>query len=294
MATVVAKTSSRQAERAALLQRGTEEHYEDAPLYDLEYEDREDDVRWYRELAHDRADGHNPAILELGAGTGRVTCPLAEDGHRVIALDRMPAMLERLRQKLEGTAHADRVTVMEGDMRNLRLADASVGLVMAPFNGLMHLYAHQDLLSCFREVYRVLAPGGVFAFDVQLPDLEWLMWDPDKRHAITRFRHPTTGENLVYSTNHTYDPATQICHVRIYYDRAPPRGRKFTPPPRPLRLVHLAHRQIFPEELRGLVASADLKLESLSGDFEDLPLRTGVESQVAVCCKPRGRLARRA
>jgi hypothetical protein len=150
----------------------------------------------------------------------------------------------------------------------------------------MHLYRHEDLLTCFREVNRVLSPGGVFAFDVQLPDLEWLMWDPDKRHAVTRFRHPTSGEDLVYSTNHTYDPATQICHVRIYYDKAPARGRKFKPPPRPKRLVHLAHRQIFPEELRGLVAGAGLELESLTGDFEDLPLRTGVESQVVVCRKP--------
>jgi len=291
---VVAETTSRRAERDALLQRGTYEHYQDAPLYDLEYQDREDDVRWYRELARDTADGLDTPILELGAGTGRVACPLAEDGHRVIALDRMPAMLELLRQKLVGTPHADRVTVMEGDMRDLPLADASVALVMAPFNGLMHLYTHRDLLSCFREVQRVLTPGGVFAFDVQLPDLDWLMWDPDKRHAVTRFRHPTTGEDLVYSTNHTYDPATQICHVRIYYDRASPRGRKFKPPPRPLRLVHLAHRQIFPEELRGLVISAGLELESLSGDFEDLPLRIGVESQVAVCRKPRDRFARRA
>jgi ubiquinone/menaquinone biosynthesis C-methylase UbiE len=282
----VAETSSRRTERAKLLQRGTEEHYKDAPLYDFEYQDREDDVRWYRELACDRSGKGGTTILEIGAGTGRVSCPLAEDGHRVIALDRMPAMLERLREKLEGTPHADRVSVMEGDMRDLPLADASVDLVLAPFNGLMHLYTHHDLLSCLREVHRVLASGGVFAFDVQLPDLDWLMWDPDKRHAVTRFRHPATGEDLVYSTNHTYDPATQICHVRIYYDRAPPRGRKFRPPPRPLRLVHLAHRQIFPEELRGLVAHAGLELESLSGDFEDLPLRSGVESQVAVCRKP--------
>jgi ubiquinone/menaquinone biosynthesis C-methylase UbiE len=269
-----------------VLERGTREHYEDAELYDFEYADREDDVRWYRALARKRARTAACTILELGAGTGRIAAPLAKDGHAVIAVDRSPDMLARLRGKLAGRTHGRRVTVVQGDMLELPVADASVGLVIAPFNGLMHLYHHHDLLRCFAEVARVLIPGGTFAFDVQLPDLDWLTWDPDERHSVTRFRHPSTGEALVYSTNHTYDPATQICHIRIYYDDAPPRGHKFRPPSRPRRLVHLAHRQIFPEELRGLVTAVGLELESLTGDFVDCPLRAGVESQVAVCRKP--------
>src|SRR5262249_34970727 len=153
----------------------------------------------------------------------------------------------------------------------------------SPFNTLMHLYDWQSLLRCFREVARVLVPGGQFAFDVQLPDLEWLRWDPNVRHAVTRFIHPKTGEKLVYSTNHTYDPSTQICHIRIYYDDAPPSGRRFVPPPKPRRLVHLAHRQIFPEEIRMLIAHSGLQLVELTGDFCDKPLRDAKESQVAIC-----------
>lgn len=267
-----------------LLVRGTVDHYEDAALYDFEYAQRTEDVEWYRELAAARAEGG--PILELGAGTGRVTRPLLVDGHRVIALDRMPTMLAGLRTRLEGHPNADRVEIVEADMRELPLPDASVRLCIAPFNALMHLYGWEDLLRCFREVARVLVPDGSFAFDVQLPDLDWLQWDPDERHAITRFVHPVTGERLVYSTNHTYDPETQICHIRIYYDDAPPRGRRFTPPRHPRRLVHLAHRQIFPEELRMLVATAGLLLESHTGDFLDRPLGETKESQVVVCRRP--------
>lgn len=263
--------------------RGTSDHYEDAALYDYEYADRVDDVRWYRRLARDRAGEH--AVLELAAGTGRISGPLARDGHTVVALDRMPSMLDALRHRSEGKGWTERIQPLEGDMRELPLPDASVGLVIAPFNGLMHLYTWQDLLACFREVHRVLVPGGTFGFDVMLPDLEWLTWDPKERHAVTRFVHPVTGERLVYSTNHDYDPQTQVCHIRIYYDEAPPRGHQFRPPARPKRLVHLAHRQIFPEELRLLVATAGLELESLTGDFLDIPLREAEDSQVAVCKK---------
>jgi ubiquinone/menaquinone biosynthesis C-methylase UbiE len=273
--------------RAELLRAGTTDHYVDTDLYDFEYSDRVDDVRWYRAFA--REHGRGLDILELGAGTGRITCPLAKDGHRVFALDAMPSMLAALTERIQGEHVGERVKLLNADMREIPLAAGSIDLAIAPFNALMHLYDWQSLLRCFREVERVLAPGGTFAFDVQMPDLEWLRWDPEVRHAVTRFVHPATGEKLVYSTNHTYDPETQICHIRIFYDEAPPSGRRFVPPAKPKRVVHLAHRQIFPEEIRMLVACADLQLVSLFADFTTRPLKDAKESQVAVCSKPRPR-----
>lgn len=267
-----------------LLRRGTDEHYRDTELYDFEYEEREEDREWYRMLVRKRAP--TAPILELGAGTGRITCPLAADGYTLVALDRMSTMLAALRRRARHDGVEDSITPIEGDMRTLPLEDASMGMVLAPFNALMHLYTWTDLLACFREVVRVLVPGGTFAFDVEFPDLEWLTWDPEERHAITPFTHPRTGETLIYSTNHTYDPASQVCHVRIYYDDAPAPGRRFVPPPKPRTLVHLAHRQIFPEEARLLVSTAGLRLDSHTGDFEGVSLGPSVQSQVIVCTKP--------
>lgn len=270
-----------------LLRLGTSDHYEDPELYDFEYRDHRHDIAWYRGIARRLGDARR--IVELGAGTGRISLPLAQDGHRVIAVDRMDPMLARLRDKL---AHGDpalaaRVEPLHGDITALPLPDASADLVIAPFNVLMHLYGWQDLLRCFREAARVLVPGGTFAFDVLLPDLEWLTWDPNERHSVTHFTHPRTGAAMVYSTNHTYDPDTQVCHVRIYYDDAPKRPRAFKPPPEPRQVVHLAHRQIFPEELRMLVATAGLVLDSLTGNFRTGRLGPGVDSQCGISHKPR-------
>lgn len=278
------KPTRHETERARLLEHGTRDHYEDPALYDYEYSDRMEDIAWYRRLARERA-GDGP-LLELGVGTGRIAIPLASDGHRIIGVDRMEPMLAVLRERAVRRELTDRIDARTGEMTALPVDDDSVALAIAPFNTLMHLYTWRDLLQCFCEVHRVLRRGGLFAFDVELPDLEWLRWDPERRHAVTRFSHPKTGERLVYSTNHTYDAATQICHVRIFYDDAPPAGHKFKPPPTPRRLVHLAHRQIFPEEVRCLVAQAGLELESHTADFLDIALRSGVSSQVVVAAKP--------
>lgn len=277
---------AREREIAELLDRGTTDHYVDPVLYDFEYTEQQDDVEWYCAVADERAVGKT--ILELGAGSGRVAIPIAMAGHRLIALDRMQAMLDHLFAKLDALAAAGEgvagtVEPLLAEMTAIELPDESVGLVIAPFNCLMHLYNWQELLTCFREVHRVLEPGGSFAFDVLLPDFDWLRWDPNERHAVTEFEHPRTGQKLIYSTNHEYDPETQICHIRIYYDDAKGGLR---PRVKPLETVHLAHRQIFPEEIRMMAGLVGFEIDSHTGDFLDLSLSHDIEVQVVLLRKP--------
>lgn len=54
------------------------------------------DAEWYR----DKARGCGGPVLELGAGTGRITLGIAQAGVPVHALDADPAVLDTLRQKL--------------------------------------------------------------------------------------------------------------------------------------------------------------------------------------------------
>lgn len=264
------------------LAHGTAEHYQDVALYDLEYADRVQDIRWYRRVVR-RVIARGDRLVELGAGSGRVTCPLARSGFSVVALDRMPEMLDALRERIAGKVIATRIEPLVGDMRAIPLPDASVELVIAPFNALLHLYTWRELLDCFEEVARVLRPGGTFVFDVLQPDLAWLTNDPKKRHGITRFTHPTTGQRLVWSTNHRYDATTQVCHIKIYYDKAPPRGTPFVPPRRSVRRVALTQRMIFPQEVRTLVHAAGLSLVSHTADFSSSPLTTDATAQCVIC-----------
>ncbi|GAA3067536.1 methyltransferase domain-containing protein [Streptosporangium carneum] len=58
------------------------------------------------------------AVLELGAGTGRLTVPLLELGWEVTALELSTAMLATLRMRLADSSAdlRDRCTVVHGDM----------------------------------------------------------------------------------------------------------------------------------------------------------------------------------
>ncbi len=265
--------SSQRRRSPAEVELGAREHYEDAVLYDYEYRRRRDDVRFYRRLARRRL-GASGSVLELAVGTARVATALARDGHEVVGIDTSPAMLTRAEAriaKLPRGARA-RIALQRADMRDFAL-ERRFPLVISAFNSFEHLYSAAEVTEALERVAAHLTPRGVFAFDVQLPDLEWLCRDSERRWSRTRFTHPVTGERLVYTTNHVYDPVTQICAVRIYYQRET--GEEHA--------ILLSQRKFFPAELVALIEHAGFEVTERYGDFEDEPLSAAAENQVLVC-----------
>ena len=65
----------------------------------------------------------DPAILEVGAGTGRYSVTLAKEGYRVTAVELISHNLELLKSKLDGS---ERITAIQGNALDLStLPDAS-------------------------------------------------------------------------------------------------------------------------------------------------------------------------
>ena len=274
-----------------LVDAGSREHYSDAALYDYEYRRRRADVTFYRELAKRRNGARPPgklAVLDLGCGSGRVALPLARDGHQVHGVDQSASMLATLRKRVAGSPEAvqDRLRVSAGDLCTFSVP-GKYDLAIAAFNVLEHLYTRGELAACLERVAAHLAPGGAFAFDVQLPDLAWLLRDSRKRWAKTRFTDPTTKRPMFYSTNHDYDPVGQIANIRIFYDPVDGTGG----PHGGSRVVKLSQRKYFPAELEALVAHAGFRVVERYGDFAWRELDGTAESQVLIC--ERAGLSRR-
>jgi SAM-dependent methyltransferase len=264
---------------ASALRAGTDEHYRDALLYDHEYRRRRDDVRFYLRLAA-RTPG---PVLELGCGSGRLLLPLCRAGHTATGVDLSRTMLARCRERLDraGASVKQRATLIRADFRKLALG-RRFPLIVCPFNAFMHLYTRKDVEAFLASVRKHLAPGGTFAFDVMNPDLAWLSRDPTRRWARTRFRHPRTGERMIYETDLVYDAPLQIAFMRIYYAREKPsggRGRE--------QVVRLTHRYFYPLELEALLHHGGFRVRSHHGDFDGSALQTDSEYQVLVCSRTR-------
>jgi len=103
-------------------------------------------------------------VVELGAGSGLLTKYLIDAGHRVIATDASPDMLDLARQHAPGT-EATRRLVLPDDPIPPADAIVSVGHVLS------YLPDESAIDRALGAVAEALRPGGILAID--LCDLEW-------------------------------------------------------------------------------------------------------------------------
>lgn len=244
---------------------GGRESFEDAALYDWEYRRRRADVNFYRGLAAERL-GYAPApALDLACGTGRLLLPLLRDGHHLLGLDRSRPMLDRAAARVRklSPARRGRALLLQADLGHFGLA-RRFGFAVCAFHSVQHLIEQTDLRRFFASVHGALLPDGWFAFDVLPPDPAWLDRSAERRWARTRFRHPRTGERLIYTTNHVYDRVRRTLHMRIYYQPVDDQDRATGPE----RVVRLAHRQLSPAEIHDELARAGFDLLASYGGFD--------------------------
>ncbi|MFE7644287.1 class I SAM-dependent methyltransferase [Streptomyces phaeoluteigriseus] len=106
-----------------------------------------------------------PRVLDLGAGTGKLTAALVALGADVIAVEPDPSMLTELRRALPD------VHALRGSAEAIPLPDASVDAVLA--GNAMHWF---DMAVAGPEIARVLAPGGILAglWNVVDDRVEWV------------------------------------------------------------------------------------------------------------------------
>jgi ubiquinone/menaquinone biosynthesis C-methylase UbiE len=93
-------------------------------------------------------------VLDLGAGTGKLTAALLAAGHRVVALEPSVGMRDVLAERVADTPG---VTVIDGRAEEIPLADGSVDAVVA--GSAFHWFDREPTLD---EIGRVLRPPGVF------------------------------------------------------------------------------------------------------------------------------------
>ncbi len=252
---------------------GTSEFYIDADYYDHEFKSRTADVQWYTQHY---LETEGPA-LELAVGTGRVALRAVRKGAEIYGIDLSPTMLARARTRRDALPKSKRskLHLIEGDMRTFSL-DRKFELITCPFNAFQHLYTREDIEACLRCVREHLAPGGLFLFDVLLPDVEYLSRSPYKRFPGVEFRHPTHGTTYAYSEQTAYNPVTQVNQMWLHYDRVGPGAGPET------FCIQLSHRCFFPQELQALLAYKGFEVLALQGDFEDGRLRPDSESMVVM------------
>jgi SAM-dependent methyltransferase len=122
--------------------------------HDLECGGYVEDLPLWRELAARQGD----PILDVGAGTGRVTLDLARHGHEVTALDRDPVLLDELARRAAGLP----VTLVSADARDFTIA-TRFALCLVPMQTIQLLGGESERLRFLRRARAHLRANGVLA-----------------------------------------------------------------------------------------------------------------------------------
>jgi len=112
-------------------------------------------------------------ILDLAAGTGRITFALAKDGHEVVALESSQSMLDVAKQKLTLASPdiANKVILVEGDMTNFNL-ERKFELVIIP-NSIGHAITTEEQLSTLKCIRNHLTDSGIFILDIYPGEMQY-------------------------------------------------------------------------------------------------------------------------
>ncbi len=221
-----------------------------AEIYDL-YAATELDVPFFLDQAR-RADG---PVLELMAGTGRLSLPLLRAGLALVCVDASPGMLDVLRRKLDAAGlHAE---VVCADVRALSLP-RRFDLAILPFNAFMELLTPEDQGAALRSIAGCLRPGGRFVCTLHNPAVRARACDGALR--LTG-RFPWDGGALLVSAFERREGALVRREQLFEFFGADGVLRE-------TRLLEMPFALIERREFEALAAAAGLRVVSLFGDYD--------------------------
>jgi SAM-dependent methyltransferase len=122
--------------------------------HDLECGAYEEDVPLWRDLARH----YGSPVLDVGAGTGRITLDLAGAGHAVTAIDLDAELIAALRRRAAGLP----VTALVADARALSIA-TRFALCIVPMQTIQLLGGPSGRIAFLTAARAHLAPGGAIA-----------------------------------------------------------------------------------------------------------------------------------
>jgi SAM-dependent methyltransferase len=233
------------------------------------------DAEWYRRKARECGG----PVLELGAGTGRITLGIAQDGVPVHALDADPSMLDKLRQKLAGQPQdvRQRVDVTVGDMRAFALAER-FALIIVPFRAFLHNLTERDQRACLDRVREHLRPGGCFAFNVFHPSLEFMAQHTGALAGVWRWVNtfPNAGGGFVVrSEANRYDTVRQLIYSQHRYEEYAADGTL-----RQTSLHQLQLAYLYKADLQRLLQEAGFQAVHMAGGFDGRPFERDTDELV--------------
>ena len=195
-------------------------------------------------------------ILDLMAGTGRVSLPLIEAGSRVTCVDQAPQMLEVLREKLAKQRLTADVRVQ--DVRQLALGKR-FDLILLPFHAFAELPSSDDQRQTLHAIYEHLAEGGRFICALHNPPVRLKSVD-GLLHLMGKY--PSAQGRLLVWILQTQRPESGLVEISEFFEEYDAANRMVA-----RRLLEMQVSFLAKRDFEALAQAAGFRVLSLYGDY---------------------------
>jgi len=198
-------------------------------------------------------------IIELMAGTGRLSLPLIASGAKLTCVDSSSAMLDVLSQKLRQRGLP--AEIVSADVCQLRLP-AAFELAILPFQSFMEIIGEENQRATLDAVFASLVPGGRFICTLHNPAIRRKQVD-----GLLRFvgQFPTEGGTLVVSGfEQGGNPVVSRQQFFEFFDGD---GRLLEK-----RLLQMEFAFVEQDEFEQMAQSAGFRVAQLYGNYDRAPL----------------------
>ena len=143
--------------------------------------------------------------VDLGAGCGFQSIPLAEAGYSVTAIDLDSRLLDELKANSAGLS----INTIQGDLFDFdNIAKIGIELIVCMTDTILHLDSKDAVSLLFAKIFTALEPEGKFV--ITFRDLSHEMKDLD------RFLPVRSDENIVFTCFLEYEQETVKVHDIVY------------------------------------------------------------------------------
>lgn len=162
-------------------------------------------MKYIHKYIPDAADRSEVKILDIGAGTGRYSVALANEGYEVTAVELVKHNLGILKAKKSS------VKAILGNALNLKKLPADYYNVTLLFGPMYHLFGKEDKVKALNEAKRVTKPGGVILVAYCMNEYGVLTYAFKEKHILE-----CIDENRLTKDYHTVSSRENLYdYVRI-------------------------------------------------------------------------------
>jgi SAM-dependent methyltransferase len=209
-------------------------------------------------FVEEAARAHGP-VLELMAGTGRVSLPLVEAGIDLTCVDYSVEMLAVLRRKLY--ARGLKASLQRMDVRDLKLAQP-FALIIVPLHAFTEVTDPDDERRVLARIHEHMADGGHFICTLHNP--------PVRLRSVT-------GVYGLWSKGHLPDGSTVLLWGTQTYEKEIVTAEEFYEVydqenlMQARRRLELSFRLLERAQFEAMATAAGFEVEALYGDYQRAP-----------------------